>query len=262
MIIIKINQQCRAPPHTGFLLSDMQILLKANTMNSTRPHTQNESQSAWHIFLIFLRLGLTSFGGPVAHLVFFRDEFVSKRKWLSEESYADVASLCQFLPGPASSQVGMALGYCKGGYKGVVAAWCGFTLPSAFALILLALTIQTQSQLISPELIHGLKLVAVAVVAQAVWGMAKSLCPDRIRITIMMLSTCAVLLTPAFLWAQIIVIAAACYLFQSVQCDPARPPPHSHEALCGCHLDEYVLCPAGSPTTPQCNLPQSNLVFN
>ena len=96
------------------------------------------SQSPWSVFLIFLRLGLTSFGGPIAHLGYFREEFVTRRRWLSERSYADLVALCQFLPGPASSQVGMALGLSRGGYAGVLAAWAGFTLPSAAALVLFA----------------------------------------------------------------------------------------------------------------------------
>ena len=99
----------------------------------------------WAVFLIFLRLGLTSFGGPVAHLAYFRDEFVARRRWLSEQSYADIVALCQFLPGPSSSQVGIALGVSRSGFWGAVAAWCGFTLPSALLLILFALGISHYS---------------------------------------------------------------------------------------------------------------------
>ena len=104
-------------------------------------NTRTDDRSPWSVFLIFLRLGLTSFGGPIAHLGYFRDEFVTRRRWLSERSYADLVALCQFLPGPASSQVGIALGLSRSGYAGAVAAWAGFTLPSAVALILFALGI-------------------------------------------------------------------------------------------------------------------------
>lgn len=173
-------------------------------------NTQSTKQlSFWAILMIFLRLGLTSFGGPVAHLGYFREEFVAKRKWLSEQSYADVVSLCQFLPGPASSQVGMVLGYSQKGYSGVLAAWLGFTMPSAIALILFAYGVSNHSQWISPDVIHGLKVVAVAVVAQAVWGMAKNLCPDVARITMMTIAACLMLVFPSFIWGQIAVIIAA-----------------------------------------------------
>jgi chromate transporter len=175
---------------------------------------------AWSVFLIFLRLGLTSFGGPVAHLGYFRDEFVTRRRWLTERSYADLVALCQFLPGPASSQVGIALGLSRSGYAGALAAWAGFTLPSAIALILFALTISSYGDAISPGALHGLKVVAVAVVAQAVWGMARNLCPDALRVTIMAITTCVVLLVPSA-WGQVSVIAiagiAGLLLFKPVQ---------------------------------------------
>ena len=99
--------------------------------------------SAWEILLIFLRLGLTSFGGPIAHLGYFRDEFVVRRRWLDEKAYADLVALCQFLPGPASSQVGIAIGLSRAGYAGALAAWVGFTLPSALALVLFAYGVET-----------------------------------------------------------------------------------------------------------------------
>lgn len=155
-----------------------------------------------------MRLGLTSFGGPVAHLGYFREEFVSRRKWLSDRSYADLVALCQFLPGPASSQVGMALGLSRSGYAGALAAWAGFTLPSAIALILFALGIASYSDAIGPGTLHGLKVAAVAVVAQAVWGMAHNLCPDRLRVTMMAIVACVVLLLPS-VWGQVGMIAAA-----------------------------------------------------
>lgn len=161
----------------------------------------------WHVFLIFLRLGLTSFGGPVAHLGYFRDEFVVRRRWLSERSYADLVALCQFLPGPASSQVGLALGLSRAGYRGAFAAWAGFTLPSALILILFATSLAFQGSL-HAGVLQGLKVVAVAVVAQAVWGMARTLCPDRLRVTLMAASAVLVLLLP-FLWSQPLVLLGA-----------------------------------------------------
>lgn len=162
----------------------------------------------WSVFLIFLRLGLTSYGGPMAHLGYFRDEFVTRRRWLSERSYADLVALCQFLPGPASSQVGMALGLSRSGYAGALAAWAGFTLPSAGALILFALGISNHGDVLPPAALHGLKVVAVAVVAQAVWGMARNLCTDGVRVTVMAVAACVVLLVPSA-WAQVGVILAA-----------------------------------------------------
>src|SRR5690349_9525694 len=142
---------------------------------------QTAHSSVSEVFLVFLRLGLTSFGGPVAHLGYFRDEFVARRRWLSERNYADLVALCQFLPGPASSQVGLAIGLSRAGFTGAIAAWAGFTLPSALALILFALGIAKWGSVLPPGLLHGLKIVAVAVVAQAVWGMARNLCTDKIR---------------------------------------------------------------------------------
>lgn len=170
-------------------------------------HTDSD-RSPWRVFLVFLRLGLTSFGGPIAHLGYFRDEFVTRRQWLSERSYADLVALCQFLPGPASSQVGLALGLSRAGYTGALAAWAGFTLPSAIALILFALGIASYGEAMPSGVLHGLKVVAVAVVAQAVWGMARALCPDALRVTIMAVATCLVLLVPTA-WGQVGVIAMA-----------------------------------------------------
>ena len=164
--------------------------------------------SPWAVFLIFLRLGLTSFGGPVAHLGYFHAEFVARRRWLGERAYADLVALCQFLPGPASSQVGMALGLQRAGYRGALAAWAGFTLPSAIALILFALGLARHGDALLSGALHGLKVVAVAVVAQAVWGMAGKLCIGRARITLMALAACVVLALPTA-WSQVGVIALA-----------------------------------------------------
>jgi chromate transporter len=136
------------------------------------------------VFNTFLKLGLTSFGGPIAHLGYFRNELVIRRRWIDEARYADIVALCQFLPGPASSQVGFCLGLLRGGPLGALATWSAFTLPSALLLVLFAYGAGTSSGPIANALLHGLKLVAVAVVAQAVYGMAKSLTPDRTRAAI------------------------------------------------------------------------------
>ncbi|MET3054910.1 chromate efflux transporter [Pseudomonas alkylphenolica] len=181
----------------------------------------------WQVFLIFLRLGLTSFGGPVAHLGYFRTEFVTRRHWLSERGYADLVALCQFLPGPASSQVGIALGLSQAGYRGALAAWVGFTLPSALALMLIAQGIAEAGQAMPDGIVHGLKVAAVAIVAQAVWGMGRNLCPDLPRITVMVVASCWVLLMPSA-WMQVGVIAVAgvlgLFIFKPDQ-------PADHDAL-------------------------------
>ncbi len=153
----------------------------------------------------FTKLGLTSFGGPVAHLGYFREEFVVRRKWLDEASYGDIVALCQFLPGPASSQVGITLGILRAGLPGALAAWLGFTLPSALALTLFAYGVAELGDLSRSAWLHGLKIVAVAVVAQAVWGMARSLCPDRPRITLAIGAAVLPLALPST-WAQVGVI--------------------------------------------------------
>ncbi|ANL47437.1 chromate transporter protein [Rhizobium phaseoli] len=138
--------------------------------------------SPLEVLRVFLKLGLTSSGGPIAHLGYFRDELVVRRKWIDEAGYADLVALCQFLPGPASSQVGFSLGVLRGnGLVGGLAAWCAFTLPSALLLFAFALGAAAFTGPLAEGLLHGLKLVAVAVVAQAIWGMAKSLTPDRER---------------------------------------------------------------------------------
>lgn len=157
-------------------------------------------------FLAFLRLGLTCFGGPVAHIGYFREAFVARRRWLDEESYAGIVGFCQFLPGPASSQVAMVLGWRRAGYPGLIAAWLGFTLPSALLMAGFAL-------LLSPEVanapwVHGLKLAAVAVVAQALWSMARTLTPDLPRAAMAVVAAVAVMLLPGAV-GQVAVIAAA-----------------------------------------------------
>jgi chromate transporter len=141
----------------------------------------------------FLKLGLSSFGGPIAHLGYFREEFVMRRRWLDEATYTDLVALCQFLPGPASSQVGFSIGLMRAGYLGGLAAWAGFTLPSAIALVSFAYSATALGGPIGMGLLHGLKLVAVAIVAQAVWGMARTLCPDRQRAAIAGVATILIL---------------------------------------------------------------------
>ncbi len=149
------------------------------------------------VLWVSTRLGLTSFGGPIAHLGYFHEEYVKNRKWIDEQSYADLVALCQFLPGPASSQVSIAIGILRARFLGGLAAWIGFTLPSALALIAFAFGIGAFAGAGDAGWLHGLKVVAVAVVAQAVWGMARSLCPDRERATIAILAAIFTLAWPS-----------------------------------------------------------------
>jgi chromate transporter len=149
---------------------------------------------------VFLRLGCTSFGGPVAHLGYFRAEFVERRRWLTDQAFADLVALCQFLPGPASSQVGFGIGLLRGGIVGGVAAWAAFTLPSAILMLLFAYGVgDATSSPVGAGALHGLKLVAVAIVAQAVLGMARALCPDRTRASLAALAIILMLLVPGAL---------------------------------------------------------------
>jgi chromate transporter len=154
------------------------------------------------VFRVFLKLGVSSFGGPIAHIGYFREEFVVRRRWLSEPTFVDLVALCQFLPGPASSQTGFAIGLMRAGYGGALAAWAGFTLPSAILMVLFAYGAGALSGPVGAGLLHGLKLVAVAIVAQAVWGMARSLCPDRERASIATVSALIILFSTSSL-AQI-----------------------------------------------------------
>ncbi len=172
-------------------------------------HEHDEPErGAWPVFRVFLRLGLTSFGGPVAHIGYFREEFVIRRRWLGERGFADLVALCQFLPGPASSQFGMALGLVRAGYAGALAAWAGFTLPSAVALILFAIGIARYGDAVPAGVLHGLKVVAVAVVAQAVWGMARNLSTGAAKLAITLVAA-AVVFFVASPWTQVGVIVAA-----------------------------------------------------
>jgi chromate transporter len=164
------------------------------------------SGSSLEVLAVFFRLGLTSFGGPVAHLGYFREEFVRRRRWLDDKSYADLVALCQFLPGPASSQVGIAVGLLRGGYAGALAAWIGFTLPSAVAMVLFGYGIDALGDAAGAGWLHGLKVAAVAVVAQAVLGMARTLAPDRARATLAVAAAIIALGAPSS-WGQIGAIA-------------------------------------------------------
>lgn len=157
-------------------------------------------------FLTFLRLGFTSFGGPIAHLGFFHDEFVKKKQWLDEQAYADLVGLCQLLPGPASSQVGIAIGLSRAGYFGAIVAWLGFTLPSAIILTLFGLGVVQFN--LHESWLHGLKVMAVAVVAQAIWGMAVKLCPDKERASIAV-AAALITSTTTSVFVQILVIGLA-----------------------------------------------------
>src|ERR1700761_4870026 len=154
-------------------------------------------RGAVEVFLAFLRLGCTSFGGPVAHLGYFRADLVAKRQWLTEATFADLVALCQFMPGPASSQTGMAIGLLRAGPLGMLAAWVAFTAPSALAMTLFAYGVGILGDLSHAGWLRGLKLVAVAVVAQAVWGMARSLAPDRPRATLAVIACLLCLAMPS-----------------------------------------------------------------
>lgn len=175
--------------------------------------------SASLIFWTFLKLGFTSFGGPVAHLGYFHHAFVTRLKWLDDKSYASLVSLCHFLPGPSSSQVGMGIGLSQAGIRGALAAWLGFTLPSALALSFFGYGLLTFGENLPHGLLHGLKLVTVAVVAQALWGMARSLCPDPTRQALALIAAASVLSFP-YVGMQFAVILAAA-LIGWLLCHPA-----------------------------------------
>jgi chromate transporter len=185
--------------------------------------------SALEVLRVFLKLGVTCFGGPIAHIGYFREEFVVRRKWIDEHAYADLVGLCQFLPGPASSQVGFSIGLMRAGYRGALAAWAGFTLPSAIALVLFAYGAGALSGPAGVGLLHGLKLVAVAIVAQAVWGMARTLCPDRERASLAVVAALIILFSTSSV-AQIGAILlggiAGFWL-----CRNAPPTPSGHIAM-------------------------------
>lgn len=182
--------------------------------------------SPLEVLWIFLRLGLTCFGGPIAHIGYFRDEFVVRRNWIDEHAYADLVGLCQFLPGPASSQVGFSIGLMRAGYLGALAAWTGFTLPSAAILVVFAYGASALTGPVGVGLLHGLKLTAVAIVAQAVWGMARKLCPDRQRASIAAVAALIILFSTASI-AQIgaIILGGLAGLWL---CRSDAPAPSGH----------------------------------
>ena len=196
--------------------------------DATTPHDARAG-SPLEVFRVFLKLGVSSFGGPIAHIGYFREEFVVRRRWLSEQTFVDLVALCQFLPGPASSQTGFAIGLIRAGYAGALAAWSGFTLPSAVLLVLFAYGAGALSGPFGAGLLHGLKLVAVAIVAQAVWGMARSLCPDRERASIATLSALIVLFSVSSI-AQIGAIALGGVLGLWL-CREAPPITEGHIAI-------------------------------
>jgi chromate transporter len=201
----------------------------SGAMTSKEPGRPFDRSSALEVLRVFLRLGLSSFGGPIAHIGYFRDEFVTRRRWLDEQAYADLVALCQFLPGPASSQVGFSIGLMRAGYAGGLAAWTGFTLPSAIALLLFAYGVGSLGGPVGTGLLHGLKLVAVAIVAQAVWGMARSLCPDRERASIAAVAALIILFSPSSP-AQIAAILLGA-IAGLILCRAAPAPAEGHVAM-------------------------------
>jgi chromate transporter len=180
---------------------------QARQSETTAAPPETSLRRVLEVLGVATRLGLTSFGGPIAHLGYFREEYVRRRKWIKEDAYADLVALCQFLPGPTSSQVGIAIGIVRAGLPGAVVAWLGFTLPSAIALVAFAFGLQRLG-LTDAGWLHGLKVAAVAVVANAVWGMARSLAPDRERATVAILSAVVVLAWPGAP-GQVLVVALA-----------------------------------------------------
>jgi chromate transporter len=198
-------------------------------MNASRPGSASE------VFATFLRLGLTSFGGPVAHIGYFRREVVAKRAWVSEAQFGELLGLCQFLPGPASSQLGSSLGLLRAGWPGALAAFAGFTLPSALLLFAFAMLLPDVPSQIAATLAHGLKLVAVAVVAHGLVGMVRQLCPDAVRAILAAASALAIVAIGSP-WMQLVVIAAGAIagmaLCRNVARAAAQPPrlPHGRAA--------------------------------
>lgn len=169
--------------------------------------SERSQGSVFEIFQVSLKLGLTSFGGPIAHLGYFHSEYIQRRRWLDERSYADLVALCQLLPGPASSQVGISIGTIRAGLWGGIAAWIGFTLPSALALMLFALLMH-ELPIDDHGWIHGLKIVAVAIVAQAIHSMGIKLAPDRSRATMAVAAAATTLLWPT-VGSQLLLIAGS-----------------------------------------------------
>src|SRR3974390_2445164 len=192
--------------------------------------------SPLEVFWVFLKLGLTAFGGPIAHLGFFQREIIDRRKWITESAYGDLVALCQFLPGPASSQVAISLGYLRAGIRGAFAASIGFVSPSAILMIAIGYGFQTINA--QSGFLHGLKLAAVAVVAQAVWSMAGKFCPDRMRLTLAIVAACVVL-GFSIAWVQVVVIAAGA-LFGRVFLQEKRGPDKITFAEKGLHAGWFA----------------------
>ena len=186
--------------------------------------------SAWMVFRVFLGLGLVSFGGPIAHLGYFRDEFVARRQWLTDSAYAELVALCQFLPGPASSQVGMAIGMSQAGIRGAVAAWCGFTAPSALLMVALGASFSHWRDVVPPGVLHGLKLLAVVVVTHAVWGMARAFCRTPAAWGLMLAAAALLLVWPST-WMQVGVIVLGALAGLGIPVGGPQPPlAHTGEA--------------------------------
>jgi chromate transporter len=221
--------------------------------------------SPLEVFFTFLKLGVTSFGGPIAHIGYFHEEFVVRRGWIDEPAYADLVGLCQFLPGPASSQVGFSIGLMRAGYWGGLAAWTGFTLPSGIALVLFAYGADALGGRIGTGLLHGLKLVAVAIVAQAVWGMARTLCPDRERASIAVVAALIILFSTTSI-AQIaaIVVGGLTGLWL---CQAAPPTATGHVAVLVSRtaglvaLSVFFLLLAGLPVLRGLGMSQGTALF-
>lgn len=222
-------------------------------MTDDRSTIDRNPGNVLEVFWVFLRLGLTSFGGPVAHLAYFREAFVERRRWLSEKAYADLVALCQFLPGPASSQVGMALGLQRAGYGGMLAAWFAFTMPSVLLLVAFAYGVAAVGDLSEAGWISGLKAAAVAVVAHAVLGMAKSLTPDAARASIAAVAMIIVLLLPhPFVLVGAIAAAGMIGLFWlKPEAEQQKPedafPVRVSKRFAVCCLGLFALLLAGLP---------------
>ena len=218
-----------------------------------------------HVFLAFLKLGCIAFGGPVAHLGYFQEEFVRKRQWLSEAAYADLIALCQFLPGPASSQVGFAIGRLRCGLPGAFAAWIGFTLPSACIMVAFAFGIAESVPGEAQGWIHGLKLAAVAVVANAIWNMAGKLCPDRERALIALFSAAFLVLFRDAFWQVAVIITGGVigwtFLKRTNKDAPSRESPEPVSRRTGWpFLLAFGLLLVGSPLAGLLNVNEGILV--
>ncbi len=212
-----------------------------NTVENSEPPTETGNSAIstrsdrrrlleLEVLWVALRLGLTSFGGPIAHLGYFREEYVVRRRWLEETRYADIVALCQFLPGPSSSQVGIAVGIIRAGLPGGLAAWVGFTLPSALALLIFAYGVE-KFDVTDAGWLHGLKLAAVAVVAQAVWGMGRSLAPDRERATIVIVTAVAALAWQSPIMQVLVIVVSGFIGWKILKVDAAQSADDSLSAF-------------------------------